>query len=114
MHELGIASSIVESVLHEMKERNYPSVATIVLRIGKLTDVDSDALSFGFEVITKDTALATTKLDIQRIPITVQCENCKRQSEVENYLFVCPHCDSREVTVKTGTELDIAYLEIPD
>jgi len=114
MHEVGIAGSIVDSVLREMKVRNLKSVATIALRIGALTDVDPDALSFGFEVLTKDTPLAGTRLDIQRIEIRGECGDCATGFEIKDLQFICPHCSGRNVKLINGMELDIAYLEVPD
>lgn len=114
VHEVGIASAIVESVLHEMQARNLPSVCSIAVKVGRLTDVDPEALSFGFDILTRDTRLAATKLDIHRIPICGVCESCATDFEVEDYRFVCPHCDSRKVKLTSGMELDIAYLEVPE
>jgi len=49
MHELGIAQNIVDAVLLEMKTRHLPLVAAVALRIGALTDVDPEALTFGLK-----------------------------------------------------------------
>jgi hydrogenase nickel incorporation protein HypA/HybF len=114
MHELGIASAIVESVLHEIRERKLTSVVTIAVKVGALTDVDPESLLFGFEVLAKDTPLAATRLDIQRIPVRGDCEGCGKNFEVDGFVFVCPHCEDRRIKLTSGTELDIAYLEIPD
>jgi len=114
MHELGIAQNIVDAVLLEMKTRHLPSVAAIALRIGALTDVDPEALTFGFEILAKDTALGPAKLKVERVPVRGKCESCSEAFEVAGYVFVCPKCDSRTIKLTSGTELDIAYLEVPD
>ena len=114
MHELGIAQNIVDAVLREMKSRQLPSVSAIALRIGVLTDVDSEALTFGFEILTKDTALAPTRLKVEKVPVRGNCDSCHESFEVAGYLFECPTCGSRGIKLMTGTELDIAYLEVPD
>ncbi len=114
MHELGIAQNIVDAVLLEMKNRHLPSVSAIALRIGVLTDVDPDALSFGFEILAKETPLGPVKLSIQRVPVRGVCESCNAEFEVEEFVFVCPRCSSRSIKLTSGTELDIAYLEVPD
>jgi hydrogenase nickel incorporation protein HypA/HybF len=114
MHELGIATNIVEIVQKEISMHRYGRVDTIALRIGAMTDVDHESLRFGFEVITKNTPLEQTNLQIEAVPISIHCEDCARDSEIERYQFVCPTCTSRNVTLQHGTELDIAYLEIDD
>lgn len=114
MHELGIAQNIVDAVLLEMKNRQLPSVSAIALRIGALTDVDPEALTFGFEILTKETALAPARLKIEKVPVSGSCESCHESFEVAAYLFECPTCGGRKIKQTSGTELDIAYLEVPD
>ncbi len=114
MHELGIATNIVEIVEHEMKSRGYRQVSVIALKIGAMTDVDHEALRFGFEVITKESPLAGARLEIESVPIKIKCETCGKTSEVEQFHFACQTCGSSKVTLLQGTELDIAYLEIEE
>ena len=114
MHELSIAQSIVESVLKEVNKKNYSNVTTIALRIGALTDIVPDALEFGFDIIKAETILASTKLEIEIIPVRGKCNNCKKDFEVKEFIFVCPECSSFDIKTEKGTELDIAYIEIDD
>jgi hydrogenase nickel incorporation protein HypA/HybF len=114
MHELGIATNIVEIVEHQISTRNYSGVSAIYLRIGKMTDVDHEALRFGFEVITKDTKLSGARLEIETVPIRVKCDDCQTESEVEQYQFNCHQCGGRNVTLLQGTELDISQLEVDE
>jgi len=114
VHELGIANSIMEMVLDEMSKKNLTIVNKIVLELGVLTDIVPDTLDFNFEIITKDTALANTKLEIKHIPLRACCEKCSVEFEVENFFFACPACHSRQVRVTQGEELNVAYLEVPE
>jgi hydrogenase nickel incorporation protein HypA/HybF len=112
MHELGIAVNIVEIVEREIVAHRYGRVSTVALRIGKMTDVDHEALRFGFEVTTRDTSLSGARLEIEAVPIRVRCDDCSKESEVERYQFACHDCGSLSVHLLQGTELDISYLEI--
>lgn len=114
MHELGIATNIVEIVEHEMKARGYRHISNIALKIGAMTDVDHEALRFGFEVITTGTPLSGARLEIEAVPIKISCKACGGSSQVEQFHFICAHCGSNNVTLLQGTELDIAYLEVDD
>ena len=76
MHELSIASSIVETVTAEMQSRGLTSIAKIGLRIGALTNVDPEALRFGFETIIVDTPLAGSTLEIESLPVKATCRKC--------------------------------------
>lgn len=114
MHELGIAVNIVELVEHEITTHHYGRVSVVALRIGRMTDVDHEALRFGFEVATRDTPLSGVRLEIEAVPIRVRCADCGKESEVEKYNFVCCDCESRSVKLLQGTELDLAYLEFDE
>ena len=114
MHELSIASSIVNTVLQEIESRNLKKVSLISLRIGALTDIVSDSLQFGFEVIKKDTALAKTKLHIETLPVKGCCNNCQKSFEVVEFIFICPNCSSSDINMNQGDELEIAYIETED
>ena len=69
MHELGIAANIIEIVEREIVAHRYGRVSTVALRIGKMTDVDYEALRFGFEVTARDTALSGARLEIEAVPM---------------------------------------------
>ncbi len=114
MHELSIAGNIVEAVEREMSTRGIDRVATIALRIGRMTDVDAEALRFGFEVITKETRLDGARLAIESIPIVARCTACATEFEIPEMMFICPSCRSTSVDLVQGMELDIAYIEVPD
>ncbi|MFQ5865171.1 MAG: hydrogenase maturation nickel metallochaperone HypA [bacterium] len=112
MHELSIASSIVSTVLEEIERRDLPPVKTIVVRVGVLSDVVPEALLFSFEAITTDTSLANAKLKIEHIPVQGKCHKCGHDFAVENSVFACPFCQSGQIEITRGQELDIAYLEV--
>lgn len=112
MHELSIATSIVDTVLQEIQRRNLPRVQTIVVRVGALSGVVPEALQFGFEAITSDTPLAKTTLEIEQVPVQGKCRNCGLGFTVEDFLFACPSCQSGQIEVTAGEELEIAHLEV--
>lgn len=114
MHELSIATSIVDTVLQEIERKNLPPVQTIAVRIGALSSVDPEALRFSFEAITAETPLAKTKLEIEHVPVRGKCHTCGLDFTVEDFIFACPSCQSGQIEVMTGEELEIAYLEVED
>lgn len=111
MHELRIAESIVQSVLEEMTRQNLHSIKTIGLRIGALSGVNIDSLRFGFESIVPETALAHARLQVEEVAVQGECRHCGKNFEVNEFIFVCPHCFSTDMAIKTGQELDLVYIE---
>lgn len=114
MHELAIADSIVTTVLREIETRSLPPVNKIVVRVGALSGVVPEALQFNFEVITRETPLAHSKLEIEEVAVQGKCHSCDYEFAVENYSFICPQCKSGKIEVTHGMDLDIAYLEVED
>ena len=114
MHELAVANSIVNTVLEEAAKQNLGPVTAIGLRIGALSDIVPEALEFGFTAITAGTPLEGAKLEIENVPVKGECGDCKKVFEVQGFVFVCPGCDSSNIKVAAGQELDIAYIEVDD
>jgi hydrogenase nickel incorporation protein HypA/HybF len=114
MHELGIASAILDEVHAEMKSRGEARPQRVGLRIGELTAVDPEALRFAFEVLTKDTDFSGLALDFEICPLRHRCTTCVHDFDVKDYVFACPKCGALKTECIGGDELEIAYLEVED
>jgi len=87
MHEMGIASSVLEAVHKALHLYPGHRAAKVGLRIGEHAGVDTESLRFCFEALVKGTEWEPLELDI---------EWCSAQ-------------DGRR-----GDELDLAYLELDE
>ena len=100
MHELAIARNIHATVLREMEDRRLPGISRIGLSIGSLSGVVPDAL-------------ADACLEIKNCPGRGSCTQCYAEFDMDDFSFSCPQCDSPDVRVESGRELDITWLEAP-
>ena len=114
MHEIGIASSILECVAAEVQRHPNAQVLAVGVRIGELSAVDKDALDFAFECITRDTEWEHLKLEVEWCPRRQKCLACSQEFCVPDLNLVCPKCGAEKSTCIGGTELDIAYLELEE
>jgi hydrogenase nickel incorporation protein HypA/HybF len=114
MHEVGIASSILECVAAEAEKHPGAQVIAVGVRIGELAAVDKDALDFAFECITRDTEWEHLKLQIEWCPRRQKCLACQEEFSVLDLNLTCPRCGATNSTVIGGTELDVAYLELEE
>ena len=110
MHELRIAQEVITVAQEEMERRRLSRLDEIGVRLGALSGVNPDSLSFGFTAATIDTPLADTRLIIKQVPVQGSCRSCTRDFQVEEFVFICPHCGSRDMDITRGEELDIEYL----
>lgn len=114
MHELSIASSILDAVAKEAKNRPAAHILKVGLRIGELAGVDRDALSFGWEALTKDTEWDGLTLEIEHIPRRQRCSACAHEFAAPDCITQCPKCSDLLTATIAGDELDIAYLEVEE
>ncbi|MGH9413877.1 MAG: hydrogenase maturation nickel metallochaperone HypA [Terriglobales bacterium] len=65
MHELSLAMSLLDGVEEECAARGGLHVRAVHLRVGALSGVSIDALTFSYQVASADTALAGTRLLVE-------------------------------------------------
>ena len=110
MHELSVAREIIEIVEGEMTRLNLRRIETVNIRLGALSGIHPEALSFGYEASVIDTPLAGSRLEIEAVPIKGRCRLCAREFDVEEFVFLCPHCHATDLDIVAGEELAIDYL----
>jgi hydrogenase nickel incorporation protein HypA/HybF len=65
MHEMGIASSILDAVRKELQRYPGYRAAKVEVRIGEFAGVDSESLRFCFDSIVKASPLAPLELAVE-------------------------------------------------
>jgi hydrogenase nickel incorporation protein HypA/HybF len=114
VHELSIAASILEIVERSLPAETVVPVLRVSVRVGRLAGVVPDSLEFCFRAVTAGTRLDGAALVIESVPVTLRCGECGRTSVIEDIAFACPSCASPGVSLETGTELQVAEVEIAD
>jgi hydrogenase nickel incorporation protein HypA/HybF len=66
MHELSIAMSLMDAIIEELPILGDVTVVAAHVRVGALSGVVPEALSFAFEVATDGSPLAGTSISIER------------------------------------------------
>ena len=82
MHELAMATQIVEAVLEEAKKNDAKKVAEVHLTIGKLTFLGTDQIRFSYEILTKDTIMQDSKLTIKEKDGIIECPSCRYKGAI--------------------------------
>lgn len=112
MHEMAIAQGILDIVLKTAAEHAAQKVTGIRLLIGQMTQVEPDSLKFGFEALSMGSIAQGATVEITNVPLVGQCNNCRQQFSIEKYCFLCSSCNSANITVISGRELAVDYLEV--
>lgn len=111
MHELSIATSLVE-VVQDHLPAEAARVTTVHLRLGRLAGVVQDALQFCYELAAEDTKLQGSVLHVIDLPVVVHCTPCGQDVTLASELvFQCPQCFTPSGDIRQGRELEIASIE---
>jgi hydrogenase nickel incorporation protein HypA/HybF len=114
MHELGIAASVLQEVQQEAQHHPGVRLRKVKVRVGELSGVNPEALSFSFEVLVRDAGLEPLELEIETCPRRQRCPACQRTLRVADYDLRCPNCGTAETEFAGGDELELASLEMED
>jgi hydrogenase nickel incorporation protein HypA/HybF len=114
MHELSIAYEINSIVDQYVKAEEKKLIKSVRIRVGKLQNILPDSLIFCFEAINSSGDSAGPKLEIEQVPITIECDECGSVNEVEDYTFNCINCGSTDIRLITGNELAVKEIELFD
>lgn len=112
MHEMSICESIVQIIEDEAKARGYRRVRRLWLEIGPLAGVETEALRFSFDAVTRGTIAEAAALEIVATPIRAWCLPCGAEQQLAARLDPCPACGSRQLQFTSGEELRIKELEV--
>ena len=115
MHELSIASNVVELASQHAAEHGGARVAAVTLRIGSLACVHEDSLRFSFDLVREGTPLEEAELRIVTVPVKVWCDACQAERELPGIQrFACPVCDAPTADIRAGRELDLESIELAE
>jgi len=114
MHELGIAQNILQIVQQSVPEKQASDVRGIRIRVGQLSGVVPASLDFCFSAIINDTEMRKARLQIEQVPLTSECRECKHRFQMEDLAFFCPECKSTNLELISGRELEILEIELAD
>ncbi|MGW2424023.1 hydrogenase maturation nickel metallochaperone HypA [Streptomyces sp. NPDC001709] len=108
MHELSIATAIVEQAEEIARADGAGGVSSVTVRVGELAGVVPDALDFAFEVAREGTALAGARLVVAHVAAQAYCTPCAEEFAVGMPpFFWCPRCDRPSQELRSGRELEI-------
>jgi hydrogenase nickel incorporation protein HypA/HybF len=111
MHELSVASAIVDTATRHADGRRVTSVQ---LRVGHLRQVVPESLAFYFEHVARGTPCEGARLEQEVVPALLACDDCRYEWELDEAAFRCPLCSSGAVRVAGGDELEVESIEIEE
>ena len=112
MHELAICGSIADIVTRRAQGR---PVDTIHVRVGQLRQIVPDTLVYCWSLVSADTPLDGSHIDIEKVPARIRCHDCGSSHEIGDYpVLLCSKCDSADVEILAGEEFIVTALELAE
>jgi len=113
MHEMGIATSVLDAAQNEAKRHPGSKLLKVGLRIGEWSGVDPDSLRFCFEALVLGSDNAPT-LEIEFRPRQNRCPSCGTVFALKDFEINCPTCGAASTEPVSGDELELAYVELEE
>jgi len=112
MHEMSIAQNIMDLCLEEGKKAKAEKIIKINIRIGRLTGIVSDSLTFCFDIMKEGTIADNAEMMIITNPVRLRCKKCETEYVVDDLPWMCANCDSLRYSIISGNEFYIESIEL--
>ena len=120
MHELSIASGLVEKLLQFSSENPDKKIVEVRLAIGEFSHIEEEQLRFCYQAVITETPLQGSTLTIEKIEAAVQCPHCSyrgRPKYLDDLIFdkpvatlQCPAC-GKAAEIVEGDECEIKSVK---
>ena len=112
MHELSLASALVEQVERICAAEKAAGVVSIRLRRGALSGVDRESFEFTFPLVAEGTCAANAKLVFDEVPAELTCDTCGKITVPGKMFLTCGACGSNHVRITGGRDFQIVSVEL--
>jgi len=114
MHELSLATGILDMVQAAALRDGFRRVGQLRLEVGALAGVEVDALRFALEAIRPGTCLEHAQIQIDTPAGTAWCTTCAHEVAITGFQDLCPACDGPLVRHSGGDQLRVLDLLVRD
>jgi hydrogenase nickel incorporation protein HypA/HybF len=110
MHELSIATSIIDIAEEFAREKHVEKVLKIEIEVGKLSGIVRENLIFALEIAVEDTVLKDAGIIIDEIEGRSKCYACGTEFVNNDWYTPCPSCQSLDFEIIAGKELRVKSI----
>ncbi|MBU7025163.1 MAG: hydrogenase maturation nickel metallochaperone HypA [Theionarchaea archaeon] len=119
MHELSMATSVVDIILKKAQEEQATKIHEINIEIGELLFLNPEQFQFCLELVIENTLAEGAIINITSRPSKLKCKKCGREfrwdrTPDDHYIFPVIECEcgSRDLEITEGRELNIKSIRI--
>ncbi len=117
MHEMALTENVVDIVLRNATMADAKEVTRVHLQIGELRDIVEKLMADCFHYVARGTIAENARLEIERIPLIIQCKNCGEKKHLKLHtgdgrITVCDKCGTSDFHIIQGNEFLVDDIEI--
>jgi hydrogenase nickel incorporation protein HypA/HybF len=112
MHEMSLAESVREIVEDAARTNGGTRVLAVRLEIGKLSQVEVQAMRFAFEVVKRGSLADQASLEIVETDASAWCMRCATVVAITARGQACPQCGSHQLQVTGGDHMRVIDIQI--
>jgi len=112
MHELAICQSLISQVEDIASEHQAKKVISILVQIGPLSGAEAPLIKSAYPIAAAGTVAEQAILEIETMPIRVQCNNCHEETIAKVNRLICGKCGDFHTKLISGDEMLLASLEL--
>ncbi len=112
MHELAVTQSLLKLAVEHAEAAKAKQVTDIYIEIGQLSSYVDESIQFYWELIAKGTIAEKAILHFHRVPMELECRECRTCFNPDGVSFECPKCKSDRVVVISGDVFQMTGLDI--
>ena len=105
MHEMSIASALMEQLLRIAEEQRAARIAEVEVHCGVMQQIVPESLRFAFEALSAGTPAAGATLRIVEEGLVAQCRSCGERFEAAIGNYLCPKCQVADVEIVAGRDI---------
>ncbi len=110
MHEMSIATGLIEQVLKIANENRLPHIDEVEIEAGQLRFIVPEAMYAAFEAVSEGTIAQGAKLKITEVKAMARCRKCNKKYAPKIDDFLCPSCSVADFEIVQGDDIILKSL----
>ncbi|MEZ7890534.1 MAG: hydrogenase maturation nickel metallochaperone HypA [Candidatus Wallbacteria bacterium] len=112
MQELIKQEELLKNIVEQVINLNKHNASKIRVKIGALTNVTENMIINFFNIaVNSQQITGGVKLEIEKIPVRLQCNVCHKIVSAQKDGYICPECQSEDLMIISGEEFFIEEIE---
>ena len=112
MHELAVTKGLLKICLEEGEKHKIEKINKINIKVGELTDLVPDCISYYFNIVARGTIAENTEINVEKIPLEIKCNECSYEGKLGKNNYVCPICKGNKYEITRGREFYLDTMEV--